>query len=178
VITKFTLFTAMALIATAAHAGPIKNSQTLLGGSLVRAGVSGQAPLSDSQLRELCEQGFSKAYFLYRNIAPKTVNCGGNRSITYKSQSWINFEPILDDINRDLTSRSGHVFIHCHNGAHASGAVAAIALRQFCGMSGEQAMAYWSRTNTYGTPPGIGSIQRRVHGFSPVGGMTRSPNCP
>lgn len=168
----------LALIAASAAAGPIKNEQTILGGSLTRAGVGGQTPLAESQLIDLCKKGYSSAYFLYGSVQTKTISCGENRSITYKSNSWLKPAPILEDINRDLTSKSGHVFVHCNNGAHASGYVAAIALRQFCGLSADDALKYWNRTNSYGIPPGMNTIRKGIDAFEPIEGMTRSGACP
>lgn len=176
---KLVLCLTLALSAASAFAGDIKNEQSILGGSLIRAGVKNQAPLTREQLVSLCERGFSKAYFLYKNEPEITVNCSGNRSITYKSQNWLQPAPILDAINRDLTSRSGHVFVHCNNGAHASGFVAAVALRQFCGVSGAEAFQYWrAKTGSYGdSPPARGRIERDLRNFSPISGMTRASDC-
>ena len=35
--------------------------------------------------------------------------------------------------------------MHCWNGWHASGYISALSLRQFCGVSGSDAVAYWIR---------------------------------
>lgn len=158
-----------------AHAGPVKNQQSVLGGVLVRAGVSGQAQLSNEQLSDLCEKGFSQAFFLYSGATPRSVSCSRGK-IAYRSVSWLNPAPVLQAINAGLQG-GGRVFVHCNNGAHASGFIAAIALRQFCRYSGDEAMAYWSRTNAYGNPPGIGRIRRELNSFSPLSGMAASSSC-
>ena len=43
----------------------------------------------------------------------------------------------------------GLLYAHCWNGWHASGIIAALALKQFCGWSNDDAVAYWIR-NTDG----------------------------
>ncbi|MGZ3695924.1 MAG: hypothetical protein ACXWQO_17700 [Bdellovibrionota bacterium] len=176
-ILRHVSFLAVLLLAQSnfAHAGAVKNQQNILGGVLVRAGVSGRTQLSDQQLRTLCEQGFSQAFFLYSGATPRSISCSKGR-ISYRSVSWLNPAPILQAVNAGLNG-GGRVFVHCLNGAHASGVIAALALRQFCRYSGEEAMAYWARTNAYGIPPGIGTIRRAVITFSPLGGMAASSSC-
>ena len=158
-----------------AHAGEVKNQQTILGGVLTRAGVGGQSQLSDQQLQVLCEKGYSHAFFLYSGASPRTISCGRGR-ITYRSVSWLNPAPVLQAINAGLQG-GGKVFVHCNNGAHASGFTAAIALRQFCRYTADEAMAYWGKTNTYGIPPGIGRIRKEVSAFRPESGMAASSAC-
>jgi hypothetical protein len=149
-----------------ALAGPIKNEQTILSGVLTRAGVSGQAQLSDEQLTSLCEKGYSQAFFLYSGASARRVNCSRG-SISYRSISWLKTTPVLEAVDAGLRG-GGKVFVHCHNGAHASGFVAAIALRQFCGYSADPALSYWVKTNTYGNPPGLGTIKSKLRSFTPV----------
>jgi hypothetical protein len=38
--------------------------------------------------------------------------------------------------------------VHCWNGYHASGVASAIALRQFCGLSADEAVTCWTTTAT------------------------------
>jgi protein-tyrosine phosphatase len=42
-----------------------------------------------------------------------------------------------------IKNKGKPVFIHCWYGIHATGAVAATALMQFCNISPQQAVAYW-----------------------------------
>jgi len=158
-----------------ALAGPIKNEQNVVSGVLTRAGVKGQTQLSDDQLVSLCEAGYTKAYFLYSGATTRTVSCSKG-SISYRSISWTSTGPIMQAIDSGLRG-GGRVFVHCHNGAHASGYVAAIALRQFCGYSSDQAFAYWNKTNTYGTPPGINKIKSNLRSFTPDRGLTTTNGC-
>jgi hypothetical protein len=48
-----------------------------------------------------------------------------------------------------FSSEYGPVYTHCWNGWHASGLISAYSLRQFCGMSGADAVKYWD-ANTDG----------------------------
>jgi hypothetical protein len=158
-----------------AQAGAIKNQQNILGGVLTRAGVDGQTQLSDSQLSDLCEKGYSHAFYLYSGASARSISCSKGR-IAYQSVSWLNPAPVLEAVNAGLHG-GGRVFVHCHNGAHASGFTAAAALRQFCRYSAAEAMAYFNRTNTYGTPPGIDVIRNKLNNFSPLAGMAASSSC-
>lgn len=169
------LFAALLFTSGLAHAGPIKNAQNILGGVLTRAGVSGQTQLSDSQLADLCEKGYSQAFYLYSGASPRSVSCSKGR-ISYRSVSWLNPAPIMQAVSAGLQG-GGRVFVHCNNGAHASGYVGAVALRQFCRYTSDEAMAYWHKTNTYGIPPGIGRIKKEVSSYSIQSGMAASSSC-
>jgi hypothetical protein len=157
----------LSLTALSGHA-EIKNQQKVLDGLLVRAGVMGQRPLTDSELLHLCEQGFGHAYSLYgpRN---KSIEC--SRGVIHYSGSKDFRTPgdmnrILEDIRSGLSSKQ-KTFVHCNNGAHASGFVAAIVLRTFCGMSAEKAISYWQSTlNGYPLQePNRTSLMNRIRNY-------------
>ena len=137
---KLSFLTVLLLTQTGfARAGEIKNAQTILGGVLTRAGVGGMSQLSDEQLRGLCEKGYTHAYYLYSGATPRTISCSRGR-ISYQSVNWLNNPgAVMEAVEAGLKG-GGKVFVHCHNGAHASGAIAALALRQFCRYSGDEAM--------------------------------------
>lgn len=156
-------------------AAQIKNEQTILGGALTRAGNKGMLELNDSQLADLCEQGYGAAYFVYEGATPRTVACSRG-SITYRSQSSSDSGPILASVLNGMRSGT-RVFVHCYNGAHASGIVAALALRQFCGLTGEAAFNYWTGSmGGYDLPAAsIGKIQNRINGFVPDPNLSLTP---
>ena len=154
------LLSAIAVIASSASA-TIKDRQTLLGGTVIRAGVAHTTELSDGELDSLCNEGVTKAYYLYPGANARTRSCGKG-SISYRSITWTDTTPILQSINSALGNGT-KVFIHCHNGAHATGYVAAIAMRQFCGFDGDQAMKYFDKTNKYGQPPAYTKIRNNLH---------------
>jgi hypothetical protein len=63
----------------------------------------------------------------------------------------------------------GPLLLHCMWGVHSSGAIAAMALRQFCGWSEADAKAYWnSARNNAPCAGGCGAwIDARFKGFVP-----------
>lgn len=167
----------LAATSMTAHAGNIKNAQDVLGGFLTRAGVEKQEQLSDSQLVDLCEQGYYRAYFLYSGAKARTIKCSSGE-IKYSSVHWTNNDTdILEAISYGMDSGQ-RVFVHCNNGAHASGYIAALALRQFCGYSSSKAFSYWEgHVGIYGkTPPARDKIQKRLKAFEPLPGL--SSKCP
>jgi len=157
----------LSFVAFSAHA-EIKNEQKLLDGLLSRGGVKNRQPLSNADLKELCERGFTKAYTLYGG-ANRTVECSKG-TIEYRGskdfRSPKDMNRILENIHASFTSKE-HTFVHCNNGAHASGFVAAIALRTFCGMTADKAIAYWGRTlNGYPLQePNRSNLMRRIREY-------------
>lgn len=144
----FKIIFAIAFLFASTTEARIKNSQSVLGDLLTRAGVAGMKPLDRSELTQLCESGYTEAYFVYPGASDQHVSCSRGtihyRSVSnYRSPETMNV--ILGNINSGLQSGE-KTFVHCYNGAHASGFVAAIALRSFCGMSGDQAVSYWDKT--------------------------------
>jgi hypothetical protein len=73
------------------------------------------------------------------------------------------FRDIVDSIrNPD----HGPILVHCWNGLHYAGMVSALALRQFCGLSADQAEAYWKANANRGAnyPLIIDNLRR----FKPI----------
>ena len=153
----------------------IKNAQSVLGGTLTRAGNKGMRPLDDSQLAQLCEQGYNDAFFLYTGAPDHSVSCSRG-SIHYSSQSMNSPAPILAAVYRN-SSVGAKTFVHCYNGAHASGYIAALALRQFCGVNGGQAFDYWQRAlNGFALPPAsVNFVRNKLQTFVPNGSMQLTP---
>ncbi len=182
----FLMIITLSFVAMSAHA-EIKNEQTILGSLLSRAGVVKRKPLSSLDLKNLCERDFTNAYTLYGG-ANKTVNCSRG-TIQYRGsndfRSPADMNRILEDIHAGLSSKK-KTFVHCNNGAHASGFVAAIALRTFCGMTADKAIVYWERTlNGYPLQePNRSSLMKRIRTY-PVrrdlelnAGQKQSFGCP
>lgn len=65
--------------------------------------------------------------------------------MSYIDRSWEGKDraDVHRQIYEAIKSKGSPVFIHCWNGIHATGAVAATALMQFCGISAQQAVDYW-----------------------------------
>ena len=166
-----------------------RNFRTILKGVAYRGGANNSwhrtsprdnmNPLPDDGLQNLCEEGFGRSYYLYRTNfedAPQQMSCASPRSddhaIHYfqvspndEQQSYVVLEAIYETIQ---DYRHGPVYVHCWNGWHASGLMAAKILRQFCGFTPEEAVAYWDR-NTDGNngEPKYESIRRRIREFEP-----------
>lgn len=134
-------------------------------------------PLPDNGLASLCEEGFDRAYYLYRTnyaTAPGTTRCeagaGGEGLLDYRQASPFDEQHtfvMLSDIHSRIVERDrAPVYLHCWNGWHASGLIAAKALRQFCGYSAEDAVRYWDRnTDGHNTEPRYERIRSRIRAF-------------
>lgn len=138
-------------------------------------------PIPNDGLQNLCEEGFGKAVYLYEanySTAPKSVSCKNYRSednqLKYDQTTILKYE--LADL-RKLHSlifdhirnpRLGPILAHCWNGWHASGYVAATALKQFCGFTSEQAVKYWDlNTDGNNKESRYESVRRRIRSFEP-----------
>lgn len=134
----------------------------VLRGALYRSGTPSEAALS-----RLCERGWKRIYSLYgehtTQTGPRNINMlrsgrdqrtchtdGSPRVIEWRSAPSARLRTlpgILKDVLESVRHpEQGPVLVHCWNGLHYAGMISALALRQFCGFSGEQAEAYW-RTN-------------------------------
>ncbi len=160
----------------------LKNMRTVLDRVLYRGGgPGGKVPLTGNNLNALCENDFSGAVYLYSDgfKGPQTVSCTGNKSVHYMISGFRgkDGEKTLRAIHNVIKSQStaqplGPVFVHCWNGWHASGEIAAYALRQFCDMSGNEAADYWGKNiGDHGNLPKYGSIQNRIRNFVKIPGL-------
>ncbi len=166
-----------------------RNMRAVLNGVYYRGGANNyyhrknkrenQNPLPNDGLQNLCEEGFGQAVYLYStnfNTAPKTVSCrtfsGQENRLDYVQISPLSYDEadqkklltLIHDHIRD--PNLGPIYDHCWNGWHASGFVAALALRQFCGFNGEEAVSYWN-LNTDGNNEGSSydRIRQKIRGF-------------
>ena len=166
----------------------VRNFRQVLKGILYRGGANNsynkygkrdnQNPLPNIGLKNLCNEGFGATVYLYEtnfSSAPKQVNCN---TVESKSNTLKYIQMTAADV--DNTSKylemiynaikgtgTSPLYIHCWNGWHASGLVSSLALRQFCGMSGKDALAYWMK-NTDGNTDGYDSIKKRIVDFQPI----------
>jgi hypothetical protein len=165
-----------------------RNVRAVLSGVLYRGGANNyyhrsnprdnRNPLPNDGLQNLCEEGFSNAVYLYSvnyKTAPPVVNCTDIRNkkntLHYSQISPYNdssVKKILSMVHQALhDSSQGPIYVHCWNGWHASGLIAALALRQFCGVSGSKAVDYWNR-NTDGNNknPAYDGVKEQIRKFS------------
>ena len=169
-LTKFSLsmlILAASLASSVTAQAQIKNESSVLAGHLTRAGNKGMKELNDAQLRDLCEQGYSNAYFMYAGARARTISCSTG-AITYKSLGLKSAKQIIAQVGSNIQD-GRRTFVHCYNGAHASGLVAALALRQYCGYSEDQAFNYWnSKLGGYPLQPAnVRAVRATLRNFVP-----------
>lgn len=166
-----------------------RNFRTVLHGTQYRGGGNNyyhrthprknENPLPNDSLQNLCEEGFGLAIYLYRKnfeTAPREITCDsvrGRNTLKYlqiTTDTEAERRQILELIRETLLDyRHGPIYTHCWNGWHASGLISALSLRQFCGMSGEDAVRYWDRnTDGQNTSPLYERIRMQIRDFVPV----------
>jgi hypothetical protein len=113
-----------------------------------------KAPLQSSSQQALCNDGFQAIVYGYGNNwrggSGVTVTCAKGQA-TYVSKRWDHpneIHDVMKELHNVIVQRNGAMYVHCWYGVHASGTLAATALRQFCGLSGDQAVRYWESTVT------------------------------
>jgi hypothetical protein len=162
-----------------------RNFRAVLPGVLYRGGANNsyhrdhprgnQNPLPNDGLTNLCEEGFANAIYLYSEnfgSAPKDTACARGGALHYQSWSPHEDAPLrssLTLIHQTIQDPSrGPVYAHCWNGWHASGLLSAISLRQFCGVSGADAVAYWNRNVDGNNSSKYESIRNRIRNFKVI----------
>ncbi len=81
---------------------------------------------------------------------------------------------ILRDVRDSIREPSqGPVLIHCWNGLHYAGMISAMALRQFCGFSADEAEAYWRANANFSTR--YPRIIQHIRAFRPDAGLALTP---
>ncbi len=122
----------------------------VLSGVLYRSGFSGgdknRSGLSKSQRGALCEEGFSKAFYadFGKNTSYGETSCASG-TLDYQSARSSRPSNVLKAVYDTIKNPSeGPVLVHCMWGVHASGALSAMSLVQFCGWSEARAKAYWN----------------------------------
>lgn len=166
----------------------VRNFRAVLHGVYYRGGAnnlynkngvrSNSNPLPSEGLKNLCEEGFKNAIYLYSTnfaAAPKTATCkdfsNTPRTLDYLQISGLakaNEEKFIALIYKRIKGEiDGPIYGHCWNGWHASGFVATIALKQFCGYSDQKALDYWI-ANTDGNDADYATIKSKVKAWKPI----------
>jgi hypothetical protein len=110
--------------------------------------------LSSDYQELLCSEGFSQTYSVYSSVS-KTVTCSEgemnyNHIGTPKADGNRPYQLMQSLYNVIKAGGSlGPVYVHCYYGVHASNSFAQMALKQFCGISNEQAVDNWNKVNLY-----------------------------
>lgn len=126
----------------------LKNYRVVIPGVLYRGGnsSSGPVPLNEIGLKSLKAKNFSAAVYMYPHSWDKKPR--NSKGIDYTSfgpdtRSRPHVKNFLTKVKDIIENKRGPMYVHCWNGWHASGEMAAYALMQFCGMTGQQAQQYW-----------------------------------
>jgi len=159
-----------------------RNMKTILYGIAYRGGANNyyhktdkrdnHNPLPEDGLDNLAEEGFSSAVYLYSKNFSKSKHevisngdtlkyyqmSGNDRKSMYKILSLV--AGIISE------PKQGPIYLHCWNGWHQSGYVAAAILMQFCDFTNEMALDYWIE-NTDGASKGYDNVKDRIREFVP-----------
>lgn len=166
-----------------------RNFREILAGVAYRGGANNKwhrtasrdnrNPLPADGLGNLCEEGFAHSFYLYSTNfenAPAITQCSSPRSesqvLLYRQRNPTDEQDsyeMLKTVYETIKDNSrGPVYLHCWNGWHASGLIAAKILRQFCGLSAEEAVRYWDRnTDGHNSEPRYEGIRQRIREFVP-----------
>ncbi len=156
----------------------IKDYKTTMPGVLLRGGSRGANPLNEHQLQRLCQDGVGHAIYTYdtgfkQGPARTCVRKDGTQGrIEYSYYRFLDKKGIdasMRAIHNSIVNPSaGSVFVHCWNGWHASGEIAAMALKQFCDYTNDQAIEYWkANIGDKGNLPKYGRVLTRISNFQP-----------
>ncbi len=136
-------------------------------------------PLPNDGVNNLCKEGFSHSVYLYRKnweTAPTLDTCkcvnDSRNVLQYDQFDYFDDQHVHDMLEIVYKSAKdssiGPVYLHCWNGWHASGFISAVILKQFCGMSDLDAVAYWDLgTDGANTSPRYNKIRERIKNFKP-----------
>lgn len=137
----------------------VTNMKAVLPGLVYRSGSmpirvdpKGQRQDTMPGLAALACAGFGRVIYHYGPVSGENpVKCPTTSAKLIGTRS----RPTIDDraLAEALTAIHGAIrgnshrpiLLQCNNGKHASAYTAAIALRQFCGLSGRAAVRYWNR---------------------------------
>lgn len=166
-----------------------RNMRPILHGVAYRGGANNyfhktdkrknQNPLPHDGMSGLCKEGFSAGVYLYRTnfedyTTADTCDCvdGSWNQFEYKQLDYFDsvhvYEMLKMTYNSAVHDSVGPVYLHCWNGWHASGFIAAVILKQFCEYSDWDAVNYWDLgTDGANTSPRYQHQRERVKNFEP-----------
>ena len=122
----------------------------VLSGVLYRSGFSGgdrdRTGMSTGQREALCDKGFATAFYadFGKNTDYGQTTCGSG-ALDYEAARSSRPSAVMKAVYETIKDPGrGPVLVHCMWGVHASGALSAMALVQFCGWPEERAKEYWN----------------------------------
>lgn len=166
-----------------------RNVRAVLNGVYYRGGAnnlynkhgsrSNSNPLPDEGLDNLCKEGFGEAVYLYPTNysgAPHSVNCKQGH-LDYQQTSILlgGTKPrkALEMIQSHIKNPSlGPIYAHCWNGWHASGFLAAVTLKQYCGFNNAQAVAYWNLNTDNNDGASYNPVRKMIEKFERFDDLT------
>ncbi len=134
-------------------------------------------PIPLDGMHGLCQEGFSKGIYLYRENFEEsplgdTCNCIDStlNKLEYEQRDYYDSLHVYDMLKSTYEaatkSEVGPVYLHCWNGWHASGFIAAVILKQFCDFSDWDAVNYWDLgTDGANTSPRYQTQRERIKKF-------------
>ena len=125
----------------------IRDFREVMPKALYRGGANnGHGPLTQDQLKALCEDDIGIAIYLYTTgfQGNSTTQCSKGK-LDYIDEGWegAGRTAVHKQIYDTIKNHGKPIFVHCWNGIHATGAIAATALIQFCKVPPQQAVEYW-----------------------------------
>jgi len=127
----------------------------VLSGVLYRGGFKGgdkhHTGLSHAQRAQLCESGFSEAWYIDFGSHTKfgKTQCANN-SLNYRKGRSSHPAVVMQAIHAVIEDpAAGPLLVHCMWGVHSSGAISAMALVQFCDWSEGKAKTYWNQARNH-----------------------------
>jgi hypothetical protein len=155
----------------------IRDFREVMPAVLYRGGANnGHAPLSHDELNALCEDDMGTAIYLYTTgfSGPSVTHCSKG-DLNYIDKGWEGSgrAAVHKRVYDSIKSKGKPVFIHCWYGIHATGAVAATALMQFCNLPPKQAVDYWK----VGVPPKLQypKVIQSIMSFKPDPALRLTP---
>lgn len=165
-----------------------RNMRVVLHGVLYRGGSNNKYnkygkrensnPMPRIGMDNLCHESFGTGVYLYSiNYKPYMTTCasrnGMSNTFTYKQISVLNnpsgVSQIIKRVHQCATGRGAcPIYVGCYNGYHASGFISAVALKQFCGFTSEQAIRYWNDGTDGNNGSQYNGVRARIRAYKPV----------
>lgn len=164
-----------------------RNMRPILHGVAYRGGANNYYHLIDKRdnhnpipldgMHGLCQEGFSKGIYLYRENFEEspvgdTCNCIDStlNRLEYEQRDYFDSTHVYDMLKSTYEAATkadvGPVYLHCWNGWHASGFIGAVILKQFCDYSSWDAVNYWDLgTDGANTSPRYQTQRERIKNF-------------
>ncbi|MFT5820760.1 MAG: outer membrane protein OmpA-like peptidoglycan-associated protein [Crocinitomix sp.] len=164
-----------------------RNMRPILHGVAYRGGANNYYHKTDKRnnhnpipldgMHGLCQEGFSKGIYLYRenfedSPIADTCNCIDLTvsKLEYEQRDYFDSVDVYDMLKSTYESATmpevGPVYLHCWNGWHASGYIGAVILKQFCDYSSWDAVNYWDLgTDGANTSPRYQTQRERIKDF-------------